>query len=261
MWLTRLNIFSEDNPYYVKGGEFNDYTGDIQMPNCTTYAYLRMEESLELTEKNDCLIRSSGGFPNAKNWYATTPLPKGSELREASIAVFDGQYGHVAFVEKVIDSTHAIISQSQYDSNKSRRDYKYWEKREVSLIVGQATLSGVGKLIGFIYPPVNDKRVQRNEKEQIEILEDYVNVRSAANGDIRNVGCYCPVGIYNVLNSKEADGFIWYKLDTQTWVREGEWLVHYPKGDDETQALKREISRLKEKLAKIREICDAYDKI
>ena len=255
MFLTRLNIFEPDNPYYVQGGKFNTFSADVQMPNCTAYAYLRMEEMMELTEPNNYLISKDGGFPNAKNWYKTTPLPKGEQMREGSIAVFDGNYGHVAAVEKILDSNHAIITQSQYDSNKARRDYKYWERRVAELTVGKATLAGIGKLIGFIYPPIADRRVKRDEsKEQIEVIDDFVNVRDAANGKIKNAGCFCPAGIYNVLNSKEADGFVWYKLDSKCWVRDGDWLVHYPEPSNEVSELKREIASLTEKLKKIKEI-------
>ncbi len=262
MFLTRLNIFDSENPYYKEGGKFNSFSADVQMPNCTCYAYLRMEEMMELTEPNNYLISSAGGFPNAKNWFNSTSLPKGYVLREGSIAVFDGNYGHVCVVEKIIDSNHAIITQSQYDSNKARRDYKYWEKRSAELTVGKATLAGVGKLIGFIYPPINDKRVARNEeKNQVGIIDDFVNVRESANGNIKDQGCYCPAGVYNVLNTKEVDGFVWYKLDNKCWVREGDWLVHYPKESDEIGELKRTIKSLQDKLSRIKEILNADDQL
>lgn len=255
MFLTRLNIFSQDNPYYIQGGRFNTFSADVQMPNCTCYAYLRMEEMMELTSPNNNLVSSAGGFPNAKNWYNTTSLPKGQVLREGSIAVFDGNCGHVCVVEKILDPTHAIISQSQYDSNKARRDYKYWERRSAELAPGKATLAGIGKLIGFIYPPIKDVRTKRDEgKEQVQIVDDFVNVRDSADGNIKNQGCYCPAGIYNVLDSKEIDGFVWYKLDSKCWVRDGDWLVHYPEPSNEVSELKREIASLTDKLNKIKEI-------
>lgn len=258
MFLSRLNIFADDNKYYLIGGQFNDYSGSVRMPNCTSYAYLRMEEAMELQKKDNYLIRTSGGFGNAKTWFSTTPLPKGYDLKEGSVAVFDGNAGHVLFVEEMIDKTHAIITESQYDDDKTLRNWKFWNRRTVELVVGKATLSGVGKLIGFIYPEIHDLRTHRNSKEQVEITEDFVNVRKKPNGEVTNVGCYCPVGIFDVLDSKEDNGWIWYKLDENCWVREGTWLIHYPADSGELERLKIENARLKEDMADIYSIIERW---
>lgn len=247
MILERLSSKGIDtSPYYVPNGQFNTSPpySDVQMPNCTMYAFCRSYEICEATERFD-IARKGGGFGNAKDWYKDSPLPKGSKIRVGSIAVFNGSYGHVAIVERVVDSTHALISESQYDPDKTLRNYKYWQKRTVELVVGKATLSGVGELLGFIYLPIKDIRTSRNDKEQIEIIEEYVNVRTSANGTIKTEGCYLPMGIYNVLNSKEADGYVWYKIDSKAWVREGSWLKHYA-ANDEVGELKADMKKIYE---------------
>lgn len=234
MFLERLSSSGIDtSPYYVPQGDFNTFSpySDIQMPNCTIYAYLRSFESTDASEPYP-IARDGLGFGNAKNWYSSSPLPKGEKIKTGSIACFDGQYGHVAYVERKIDDTHALISESQYDDDKSLRNYKYWQKRVVELKVGKATLTGVGALQGFLYLNIDDKRTTRSEKEQVEITEEYVNVRKSADGELTKQGCYCPMGVYDVLNSKEVDGFTWYKLDSKCWVREGSWLIHYPAQND-----------------------------
>lgn len=195
--------------------------------------------------------RSALGYPTAKDWMKDTLLPTGDYIRDGCVAVFNGNMGHVAFVERKIDETNAIITESQYDSNKDLRNYKYWQKRTVELEVGKATLAGVGELLGFIYPDIKDIRTERKNKPQIEITEDYVNVRTSANGSIKSVGCYCPMGVYDVLNSKEVDGYLWYKIDSKSWVREGSWLKYYPAEDDEITQLREENKLLKEKLDRI----------
>ena len=187
-------------------------------------------------------------------------MPTGCELKDGCVAVFDGTSGHVCFVERKIDDTHAIITESQYDENKSNWgnktwERKYWDRRTVELKVGKATLSGVGKLIGFIYPPIRDIRTTRNSsKEQVEILEDFVNVRKSANGEITNVGCFCPVGIFDVLDSKKIDGYVWFKLDENAWVREGDWLVYYPEDSGELERLRKENAELKAAMNDVFEI-------
>lgn len=250
MFLERLqNYGMEDSPYFVRDGKYNHYSSDNQLPNCTTYCMLRTYEATEAKEPYP-VAQNNLGFPPAKDWYRSSPLAKGSELKAGSIACFDGNFGHVAYVERVIDKTHAVISQSQYDSNKSLRNYKYFETREVELVVGKATLSGVGELQGFIYAPINDIRVRRDSnKEQIEITQPMVNVRTAPNGYVYMNGCYCPMGIYNVL-SKQNDGtYTWYELEKDHWVREGEWLTYYELSD--LASLKKENEELKRLLKEI----------
>lgn len=248
MFLERLSSNGIDtSPYYVPNGKYNTAppNSDVQMPNCTMYAFCRTYEETETTERYP-VARSSGGFGNAKDWYKDSPLPKGSQIKTGAIACFDGKCGHVAIVERVIDDTHALISESQYDSDKSLRNYKYWQKRIVELQVGKATLSGVGKLQGFLYPPINDVRTERKSVPQVEVTEEYVNVRKEPNGELSCNGCYCPMGIYDVLDTKISDGFKWYRIDKDCWIREGSWLTYYPEDD------------LKEAIRQIYEICKRY---
>ena len=256
MYLERLSASGiESSKYYVPNGQFNTYSpsSSIQMPNCTIYCYCRSFSATN-AEAPFPVARNGLGFGNAKTWFANSPLPKGYEIKTGSIACFDGNYGHVAFVERKIDDTHALISESQYDDDKSLRNYKYWQKRVVELKVGEATLKGVGALQGFIYLPIDDIRVKRDEGlEQIGIIEEYVNVRTSANGDVVQQGCYLPMGVYDVLASKEVDGYMWYKIQSKHWVREGSWLTHYPK-NDEVEELKREIKRLQTKLDEIQKV-------
>lgn len=222
MYLQRLSVFDyANNKYYVPNGDFNtkSSTNSLQMPNCTMYAYLRANEALEATARLKGIARAgSTGFGNAKNWYEETSYPTGTELREGSIAVFDGKCGHVAFVEKKIDATHAICSQSSYNDNKSLRNWEFWSQRTWELVPGKATVSGVGKLKGFIYLPVDDIRTSRNLLcDQVEVTKDYLRVRNAAGGATVNSGLYCPVGLYNVIETKEAElggtNYTWYKLE------------------------------------------------
>lgn len=221
MYLERLSADGiSTSKYYIPNGEFNTSTAgsDVNLPNCTMYCYCRGFESID-APKSFPWVRPDGGFGNAKTWYATTTLPKGSVLKEGSVAVFDGNYGHVAFVERKINSTYALISESNYDANKSRRDWKYWQKREVELVVGKATLSGVGPLIGFIYLPINDIRVSKRDvsKNQVLIKEEFVHVRKTHNGEIYN-GLFCPTGLYNVIEFVDKGQYKWAKIDDECYV-------------------------------------------
>lgn len=245
MYLERLtNAGIEDSEYYVRSG------ADTDMPNCTRYAYDRAKESCQDLDLK--IARASGGFGNAKTWYDTTTYPKGSKLRQGAIAVFDGTYGHVAYVERVIDDTHAIVTQSNYNANKSLRNWWYWEKREYELVVGKA-ISGTGALKGFIYCPINDIRVGRDiSKNQVEVIAELVNVRKSPslNGD-KYIGQFCPLGIYNVFEWVDADGYTWAKLEENCYIACGEWAKVYKVEDKEKAELIKENKALKEKLRKI----------
>lgn len=258
MFLERLQSYGIDSSkYYKYGGEYNPVPSpksDTALPNCTDYALCRTYEATEPSKPYP--VATNGlGFPNAKYWYKQSPLAKGSELKVGSIACFDGQSGHVAYVERVIDKTHAIISQSQYTSNKSVRDYRYFETREVELIVGKATLNGVGALQGFIYTPINDIRVSRDfNSEQIEITQPMVNVRTKPNGEVYMNGCYCPMGIYNILSKQEDGEYVWYELEKNHWVRSGDWLIYYELSD--IANLKKENEELKRRLKEIHNLSE-----
>ena len=249
MFLQRMIKAGMDSSPYYQSATFNKAKGTItDLPNCTCFCMCRSYESTEADNPFGMFYGSSvGGYPNAKNWYDKTTLPKGTELRTGSIAVFSGEFGHVAFVEQRLDSNHALISQSQYDADKSLRNYKYYESREVELVVGKATLSGIGKLIGFIYLPINDIRTSRNTfTDQIEITDDMVNVRIKPNGDIFQKGCYIPRGIYNAVESRSDGTYNWYKVEENHWVREGDWLKFHPGVEEDT--LEKENAELKERI-------------
>ena len=259
MYLERLSVFDyANNEYYAPNGKFNtrSATDSIALPNCTMYCFLRMQEASEQTKRQNKWIRESGGFGNAKTWYDTTTLPKGSEIKDGSIAVFDGNCGHVAFVERKIDDTHALLTESNYNDNKSLRNWYFFNRRpSTELVVGKATISGVGKLLGFIYVPINDKRVAKDTaKNQVQIIEDFVNVRKEPNGDVWQKGCYCPMGIYDVVSKKVEDNYTWYQLDENMWVREGEWLIEYNASvEDDKDKI---IAELQDKLDKIKAILE-----
>lgn len=248
MILERLSSKGIDtSPYYKPNGKFNTWASsdEIQMPNCTMYAYLRSFELCNATEPFP-IAKNGLGFGNAKTWYSKSPLKKGSKLKPFSIAVFDGNYGHVAIIERKIDDTHALISESQYDDDKSLRNYKYFQTREVELVVGKATLSGVGELLGFLYLPVDDIRTTREpNKSQLTINEEYVNIRALPNGNIARQGCYAPLGTYDVLDVTSDGTYDWYQLDKNCYVRDGEWLTYYPIEETEIERLKAELKEVK----------------
>ena len=77
---------------------------------------------------------------------------------------------------------------------------------------------------------VEPKPVERDEtKHQVEVIADVLRVREmpTING---NQYCICPKGIYNVIQSHEADGFLWHEIETSRWIatEEGSWTIDLP---------------------------------
>lgn len=66
-------------------------------------------------------------------------------------------------------------------------------------------------------------------KHQIEVLADSLRVRTSASTK-GEVYCMCPKGLFNVLETKEADGYVWVKIEADRWIatKEGDWTQDRP---------------------------------
>ena len=106
------------------------------------------------------------------------------------------------------------------------------------------------------------KNVERDENmEQVEVLVEQLRVRKEPNlkGDILG---YAKKAIYNVLDKKEADGYLWFKIAENQWIATSEeqgWTKYYPatnyeklykEADEKIKLLEAEVSALKEKIEK-----------
>ena len=250
MFLERLDAPRLGTKYYHNNGNEND------MPNCTKYCHDRAQESCENKELKLFTDRVPNGFPSADKWLDNSSFPTGSKPRVGSIASFstDGGKMHVCYIERVNEDGTCFISDSRYDPDKSLRNDRYFRTVDnVVLKVGQIPggIGGVGQLIGFQYLPINDIRVPRDEsKTQLEITKTRVNCRSSYGLDapIVNEGCYVPLGIYNVLETHNSDGYIWCKVEDGHWVAfDNEWaILHETIGDDFDDALNLFVKRMRD---------------
>ena len=245
MFQARRNVFDyERNPYYVPNGKFNIQgpDADVQMPNCTQYAFLRCQEASDQVVRQRYWIRPSGGYGDAKEWFVTSTLPKGNEPRLGAIACFNGEYGHVAIVERIYDDFHVDLSESNYSPDKSLRDWHFWNYRtKVEVRVGKATIPGCGAFMGYLYPPVQDLRVKRDiSRCQVLIDQGNHNVRRQPDieGDLVLAGSYPPAGIYDVYAIINNNGYRWLKLSEEHWVAEtGDMEVYIPDEDIKAQLI------------------------
>ena len=91
-------------------------------------------------------------------------------------------------------------------------------------------------------------------KHQVEVIADVLRVREtpSLNG---NQLFMADKGVYNVIQTKEADGYLWYEIETDRWIatKEGSWTIDKPitktpTHEEELASLQAQIDKLKVEL-------------
>lgn len=147
----------------------------------------------------------SGSYTNAKEWlkeYREPWMPvtdPSYKPVQGDILVYDGEYGHVIFME-----TDILTAEYRNGDPNSFRNAK----------IGDFN----GKLLGVLhypYQPVNT--VERNENvNQIETTDESLRIRTEPSLEGEIVG-HVQLGYYNVLDQKENDGYTWYEIAKDRW--------------------------------------------
>lgn len=223
---------------------------------CTWYSFYR---SLQVGFSPPCYwdrATKTGSYTNAKEWLKNFREPwevKDTDYQAVAgdIVVYDGTCGHVQFME-----TDTMYSQySSGDPNSFRngllKDYKG------------------GTLLGYLHYPYDEVApVDRNTSvNQIQTTDTSLRIRVKPSLSGEVVG-YVQKGFYNVLDTKENDGYVWYKLANNRWcanvstiylpsedtdiIKEIERYFDSMKG--EVRNLNKENNSLKNDMNKIEEI-------
>ena len=110
-FIPRLTAPEQDNPYYTK---YNPYwQAGVGLPNCTAFAYGRVNELKQVVSYDDALARTHLCRGNARKWwdYTDDGYQRGQTPQLGAVAVFEGiattasgeHYGHVMVVEQIDD--------------------------------------------------------------------------------------------------------------------------------------------------------------
>lgn len=148
---------AKDNPYYLhtSAGGYNKailIAGDSVLPNCVGYANGRLMEWGGVKKNEYPLVRDAArAVEDAKKFGLTV----GTSPAVGAVMCWSGGsggFGHVAFVEQVIDEQTVIITDSAYGGKRFRRytitSANQWGK------------GGAYHFEGFIYNPyANTKAV------------------------------------------------------------------------------------------------------
>lgn len=255
MFKIRTTPVEEGNPYY---------TWNVpSVYQCTWYVYNRISE-LNLGWQYPTWwdrATQTGSYPNANDWLANYRDPwqvKGTDYTPVAgdIAVYgDSAYGHVMFFE-----TDTMTSEYRSGRKDSFRNAKFGDYK--------------GNLLGFLhYPYKGVPTVERDtSSNQIEVLDDLLRIRTKPSLDADIVG-HCQLGYYNVLQSKDNDGYTWYEIAKNRWC--ANVSVNYlPKQEDiigeieryfnamrsQIESLESESKRMKQDIEDIDKIAEKWIK-
>lgn len=149
------------------------------------------------------LDNGTGSYTNAKEWPKHYRDPwefKGIDYQPVvgDIVVYDGEYGHVQFME-----TNTMYSEYRSGDPNSFRNGNFAKSSNI---------------LGYLhYPHESVLPVERNENvDQIQTTDAELRIRTKPSLKGEIVG-YVQLGYYDVLDTKQNDGYTWYKLDKDRW--------------------------------------------
>lgn len=212
---------------------------------CTWYAYYR---ALEVGFSAPCWwdrATKTGSYTNAKEWLKEYRDPwqvKGTDYKPVAgdILVYDGEYGHVIFCE-----TDILTSEYRNGDPNSFRNAK----------IGDFN----GKLLGVLHYPYQPVMpVERNENApQIKTTDETLRIRKepSLNGEI--VG-HVQLGFYNVLSTKENDGYTWYEISPNRWCANITTEYLPPSEDDFIKKIEEYFNAMKREINSITGERDEY---
>lgn len=219
----------------VKYGEAPYKWGIDSVYQCTWFVYYRIAElglGWEFPTWWDRETKT-GSYPNAKEWLKNYRDPwevKGVDYTPVAgdIAVFDGTYGHVQFLE-----TDVMYSEYSNGDPNSFRNGKFEKK---------------SNLLGFLHYPLKGvPNVERNTSvNQIECTDEALRIRTKPSLSAEIVG-HVSKGYYNVLDTKENDGYTWYKIATDRWCA-NVGTVYYPVAEDFVKQLEEFLNYTRAKI-------------
>lgn len=212
---------------------------------CTWFCYFRALSLLSAPTWFDRPTKT-GSYTNAKLWlqdYRDPWIPitdKDYVPVAGDILVYDGEYGHVIFCE-----TNTITSEYRNGDPNSFRNGK----------VGDYN----GKLLGVLHYPYQPVLpVERNENApQIKTTDETLRIRKepSLNGEI--VG-HVQLGYYNVLSTKENDGYTWYEISPNRWCANITTEYLPPSEDDFIKKIEEYFNQMKREINSITGERDEY---
>lgn len=243
------------------------------LANCTTFVYGAIKEDGHLPPVVQ-IVNANKWHENLTNGWLSKPYDYNivecgdviewaskchvavvsDEQKNISGSYYTGMHGKAYYNGKfdsrefsnLEDMSHWMIA------NYPKRFFHYWSIEEENEWVG-------GKPDYILKHPLYSHE-QDATRDQIEVLTFKQNVRNSAN----EVLCYAEKGYFNVLNTKENNGYLWYEVEDNKWIAQVDGRVIFREGQNsDTAELKKQIKELKsqnkileDKLKDIKDICN-----
>ena len=202
---------------------------------CTWFAYYR---ALEVGFSAPCWWdrnTQTGSYTNAKEWLSNYREPwevKGLDYvaKAGDIVVYDGTFGHVQFMETDVMYSEYANGDPQSFRNGKLQDYK-------------------GTILGYLhFPLATVEPTERNTSvNQIQTTDAELRIRTKPSLKGEIVG-YVQLGYYDVLDTKQADGYTWYQLAKDRWCANVS-TIYLPSDDtDIIEEIEKYFNSMKEKI-------------
>lgn len=262
---------------FAYGGKYHDYCWNVLynpnatvengLANCTTMAV-----ALSYVTKKPYPVTR---IVSASNWHKVltngwTAKPYGScEIKVGDIIEWDehvhvatviaiqegepllgcswytGEHG-VAVYDGTYDTRHFYSLKELSDFMVSKYPYRFYH--ECTLYDESNRVGGLPDYV--LCSPETIPSVQRDaSRNQIEVLTNEQNIRDGEN----NIVGVAQKGFYNVLSSKESNGYTWYEIKKNRFIAGVNGRVIYLPGDD-IESLKKENAELKQTIKEINEL-------
>ncbi len=197
-----------------------------------------------------------------------TSLPVGKVIKQGDVFYQEGTKGYATG-----NHIHLTISKGKFTgSGWHQNEYGTWVANNQYSVHKGLFLDSKTKVINdggykwvktdkFTIDEVTPKVERDDSMEQVEVLVEQLRVRKEPNLKGEVIG-YAAIGFYNVLDKKEADGYLWVKIADNQWIASNDkdgWTKIYTSKDykklyedtlAKNKALESEVNTLKSKIDK-----------
>lgn len=239
------------------------------LPNCTTFLYGAVKEDghrspvskiLNANKWHEVLINGWSYIPfdinkievgDGLEWTNKCHVCGVSRITEDKIIIssswYTGEHGS-SYYDGKFDSRESFISLEQLSDymllNYPNRFFHCWSLEE--------EIKRVGEKPQFILKAPLYSVKRNTNKNQIQVLTDIQNVRNENLEVIKRAES----GYYNVLSTREENGYLWYEVEKNRYIAQVNGRVMYLPKDTDYDVIVEENRILKDKIKRIKEICD-----
>ena len=221
----RLTKPKSGNPYYNRTPKgYSDcilgkptIKGCNVLCNCEGYATGRVNES---TQEGKILFFGMMEACSMYEYGKKHGMPVSDIPKVGAVAVWryknSKKGGHAVAVEEVYSDTYFLGSESGYEAY----EFKTKKRKKGN---GNWGMSSDYKFLGFVCNPHIVKLaepVERNtEVNQLKVIKNKLRIRTepSLKADILD---FAELGIYNDLETRKADGYVWHKIAEMNWLAE-----------------------------------------